>query len=247
MKQTKILMGMPITVEIVDTVDGTLLQGVFAYFADVDKRYSTYKETSEISKINRGLPKDAWSSEMKLVLDLCEQTKKQTGGYFNIAHNGRYDPSGLVKGWAIQNAAAQLHDKGLRNFYIEAGGDIYASGKNAQDKPWIIGIRNPFNTAEIIKVVQASDQGVATSGTYVRGEHIYNPHEKHQQPSQVHSLTVVAPTIYDADRFATAAFAMGPSGIAFLEGLPGVEAYMVDERRIATLTSGFEQYVATNS
>ena len=131
-------------------------------------------------------------------------------------HQGKLDPSGLVKGWAIQNAAEQLREKSVKNFYIDAGGDIQVSGKNAQGEPWLIGIRNPFNGEEIIKTIAVSTEGVATSGTYIRGEHIYNPLDSDKAPKVVKSLTVIGSNIYEADRFATAAFAMGAEGIKFI-------------------------------
>lgn len=106
MKQTKLIMGMPIIIEIVDTqANSKHFNKIFDYFRYIDEKYSTYKKTSEISRINNGLPRSKWSSEMKQVLDLCQQTKEITEGYFDIEHNGKLDPSGLVKGWAIQNAA----------------------------------------------------------------------------------------------------------------------------------------------
>jgi len=92
-----------------------------------------------------------------------------------------------------------------------------------------------------LKVVGVAHEGVATSGTYIRGNHIYNPISK-KPADAIASLTVIGPNIYEADRFATAAFAMGPSGITFVESLEGFEAYMVDNNRIATFTSGFERY-----
>ena len=243
MKQTKLLMGMPITVEVVAARAKDDIAAVFAYFKSVDEKYSTYKVTSEISQINDGLPKREWSREMTTVLDLCQQTKQLTNGYFDISHDGKLDPSGLVKGWAINNAANLLRDKGVQNFYIEAGGDIQVEGNNAAHQPWAVGIRNPFNTEEVIKVVGLTSQGIATSGTYIRGQHIYNPLQPGQAPSSVKSLTVIGPNIYEADRFATAAFAMGLAGIAFIESTPGLEGYMVDAHKMATYTSGFERYV----
>jgi len=239
-------MGMPITVEVVDDIAKRDFESVFTYFTRVDKKYSTYKTTSEISKINDGLPRSEWSQEMQLVIDLCEQTKKLTDGYFDIDHNGKLDPSGLVKGWAINNAAKVLSDKGIKNFYIEAGGDIQVHGANADTKPWAVGIRNPFNIEEIIKVINLTDVGIATSGTYIRGQHIYNPRDNHHEANSVRSLTVIGPNIYEADRYATAAFAMGKEGIAFIESTPNLEGYMVDANKIATYTSGFERYVAPN-
>lgn len=234
---------MPITIEIVDKGKGRLTKMVFDYFRAIDARYSTYKKDSEISKINEGLPKTKWSKEMRAVLELCEQTRKETKGHFNIIHKGKRDPSGLVKGWAINNAANKLRKNGVSNFYIEAGGDIQASGNKGKNKPWTVGIRNPFNINEIIKVITVSSEGVATSGTYIRGQHIYSPVKSNAEISRVKSLTVIGPNIYEADRFATAAFAMGEEGISFIESRPNLEGYMVTNNKLATYTSGFERYV----
>lgn len=243
MKQTKLIMGMPITVEVVDSNNKKLLADTFGFFWEVDNRYSTYKADSEITRINNGLPGGQWSTEMRRVLRLCDLTKRQTNGYFDIEHDGRLDPSGLVKGWAIWEAAKRLRKHGARNFYIEAGGDIQTYGQNAEQQPWAVGIRNPFNRNEIIKVLNVKNKGVATSGTYVRGQHIYNPHQPTVPPAAVRSLTVIGKNIYEADRFATAAFAMGKSGIGFVENTKGLEGYMVDDAGIATFTSGFQEYV----
>ncbi len=243
MKQTELIMGMPITVEIVDRDAKKHFVDIFNYFKEVDAKYSTYKSDSEISQINRGLPKSKWSAEMKRVLDLCEQTKKDTKGYFNIMHNGKQDPSGLVKGWAINNAADMLRTRKVDNFYIEAGGDIQVSGHSNDKEPWTIGIRNPFNIDEVIKAISVSSEGVATSGTYIRGQHIYNPFKPEAKLHQVRSLTVIGPNIYEADRFATAAFAMGLEGIDFIKSVQGLEAYMITDNKMATYTSGFERYV----
>jgi thiamine biosynthesis lipoprotein len=242
MKQTEIIMGMPITVEVIDKITDNQFNSIFSYFRTIDEKYSTYKTTSEISRINRGLPKNRWSHEMKSVLDLCQKTKRQTNGYFDISHNGKLDPSGLVKGWSVNNAAQMLIGKGINNFYIEAGGDIQVHGMNADKEPWEIGIRNPFNIDEIIKVIKLTNQGIATSGTYIRGQHIYNPFNKDQTDSRVKSLTVIGPNVYEADRYATAAFAMGEAGITFISSISGLEGYMVDAQEIATYTKGFERY-----
>jgi thiamine biosynthesis lipoprotein len=245
MKQTRIIMGMPVTVEIVREKDASLpIMNTFDYFNEIDERYSTYKRTSEISLINNDLPENEWSREMKQVLELCEQTKIVTNGFFDIAHDGKLDPSGLVKGWAIEQAAERLRNLGVRNFCIEAGGDFQVSGNNGDNLPWKIGIRNPFDRDEIIKVLSVTSEGVATSGTSVRGQHIYNPHDPGKPIEDIKSLTVIGPNIYEADRFATAAFAMGEDGIHFIESLPGFEGYMVDADKSATYTSSFDRYVA---
>ncbi len=237
-------MGMPISVEIVGSdAAGAVFDAVFSYFKYVDDKFSTYKESSEVTAINNGkLPKKDWSDDMKLIFKLSQKTKEETGGYFDIRTPlGKYDPSGIVKGWAILNAAKILEDKGVDNFYIDAGGDIQSHGKNADNGRWSIGIKNPFSEKEVVKVVYISGEGVATSGTYIRGLHIYDP-RGHKPVDEIVSLTVIGSNIYDADRFATAAFAMGLSGINFIEGLAGFEGYAIDRRGIATMTSGFERY-----
>ena len=244
MKQTRLLMGMPITIEVVDsTVTQGDLDKVFAYFASVDDTFSTYKATSEISKVNRGelLPAQ-YSEDMKAILALSEQTKKDTHGYFDIRHNGMYDPSGIVKGWAIHNATKMVKAWGFCNFYIDAGGDIQVSG-NKDGNPWRVGIRNPFNRTEHVKVLALTNRGVATSGTAIRGQHIYDPYNRNMPLLDIVSITVIGPNIYEADRFATAAFAMGKRGIQFIEKLAGFEGYMIDAHARATFTSGFERYV----
>ncbi|HUD05302.1 MAG TPA: FAD:protein FMN transferase [Candidatus Saccharimonadales bacterium] len=238
---------MPITIEIIAGASNVVFESIFNYFRKVDEQFSTYKPNSEISKINNGLPQGELSKDMKSVLSLCEETKAITDGYFDIHHNDKLDPSGLVKGWAVYNAAKLLREKGVKNFYIEAGGDIQVDGTNSDKKSWAVGIRNPFNINEIIKAVHLENQGMATSGTYIRGQHIYNPHSSGQDITDVKSLTVIAANVYEADRFATAAFAMGKEGIGFIERMPDLEGYMVDDEKIATFTSGFERYVFNNA
>ena len=241
------IMGMPVTVEIIDNIPNVseLISEIFEYFKTVDEKFSTYKENSEISKINSGeINVENYSAEVKEVLRLAEQTKRETSGYFDIVRpDGKLAPLGLVKGWAINNAARLLSNKGVKNFYINAGGDIQAVGKNAAGEYFKVGIENPFKRGEIIKVVELKNAGLATSGTYIRGQHIYNPHKPNQKINDIISLTVVGPNIYEADRFATAAFAMGKDAVNFLETLNSFEAYMVDSDGIATMTSSFERYV----
>jgi thiamine biosynthesis lipoprotein len=245
MRQTRSIMGMPVQLEIVDAgATDASYEMVFDYFRTVDEQFSPYKETSEVARINRGeLIEGEYSEEMRKVLALCAETTRATNGYFDIRNfDNRIDPSGLVKGWAINNAAALLRSAGLSNFYVEIAGDIQTSGLNDEGNEWSIGIRNPFVEGEIVKVVYPQGKGIATSGTYIRGSHIYNPFLPDDQTSEYVSLTVIGPNVYEADRFATAAFVMGEKGIHFLEGLSGFEAYAIDRNGQAVMTSGFEEY-----
>ncbi len=237
-------MGMPVEVVVAGGDARAALEDAFAYFAAVDARFSTYKDDSEISRINRKLlAPEAASGEMREVFALAERTKAETGGYFDIRRpDGTLDPSGIVKGWAVKNASARVRARGHEDFFINAGGDIAMSGANAAGAPWSVGIKNPFRPDEIVKVIYPRGKGVATSGSYIRGAHIYNPHNPAEELADVVSITVIGPDVLEADRYATAAFAMGEKGIAFIEALPGFEGYAIGARGTATLTSGFHAY-----
>ncbi len=239
-------MGMPVVVEIVDAnATQESINKIFDYFKYVDEKFSPFKETSEVSKINNGLIKEKdYSQDMQEILKLAKQTKEEAGGYFDITdNNGKINPSGIVKGWAIFNASKLVQEIGFKNYYVEAGGDIQVSGKNSNGEPWKIGIKNPFNNSEIVKIVLLDkNQGIATSGTYVRGQHIYNPKNRTEEMTQIVSISVIGPNVYEADRFATAAFAMQKEGINFIEKLSGFEGYMINKNGMATMTSNFEAY-----
>lgn len=246
MKQTRWLMGMPITVEIVDaSADAGAFDDVYAYFAYVDQTFSPFKETSEVSRVNRGeLRLDQTCHDMQTVLVLAEQTKQESNGYFDVWHNGVFNPSGIVKGWAIDEAASLLYMKGFRNFYVDAGGDVQVYGRNARDQQWKVGICNPFDLSQIVKTVTLDDRGIATSGSYMRGAHIYNPRSDADALDEIVSITLIGPDVLEADRFATAAFAMGRNGIYFVESLPDFEGYMIDRKGQATMTTHFPDYLS---
>lgn len=238
-------MGMPVAIEIADdNVREKDIEEIFEYFRKIDKKFSTYKKDSEIEKINRGeIEKKNYSLLMKKIIELCEETKKETNGYFDININGKLDPSGIVKGYAIWQAAEKLKQKGYKNFYVEIAGDVQICGlKNG--KKWRIGIENPFNRNEVIKVLDLTNKGVATSGNYIRGDHVNNPIGK-EKANEIAGITVVGPNIYEADRFATAAFAMGEKGLIFIEKFPDFEAYIVTKDKRGYFTSSFEKYVLT--
>jgi thiamine biosynthesis lipoprotein len=248
MERTEVIMDMPITVSI-SPIFGSdapeeAFEAVFAYFREIDEGFSPFKSGSEVSRMGRGelVPEEA-SPRMKEVLRICDETAAQTGGYFSAWYRGTFDPSGVVKGWAIREASRMLDELGLFDHCIEAGGDMEARGLNAEGLPWEIGIRNPFDPSTIIKVLRLSDRGIATSGTYIRGRHIYNPKTGAPVVDGVASLTVVGPDACEADRLSTPAFAMGEEGIGFLSSTPGIEVYAVVRDGMALFTPGLARYM----
>lgn len=240
-------MGTPVIIEIINKeAKQKFFDEVFNYFKYVDEKFSTYKENSEITAINnKKIKEENMSKDMQLIFKLSEETKKLTNGYFDIiTPKGKYDPSGIVKGWSIFNASKILKNYGIKNFCIEAGGDIETFGKNEKKEIWCIGIQNPFSEKrEVIKKVYLSGKGIATSGSYVRGRHIYNPKDKYDNLEDIVSLTIIGPNIFEADRYATAIYAMGQKGISFIEKLDGFEGYFIDKNGIATMTKGFNNYI----
>ena len=243
-RQTQLIMGMPITVMTPDmSVTDENINEVFDFFTKIDREYSPFISTSVVSRINDGsVGESEYPKELKDILKIAEHTKREADGYFDVWHNGRFDPSGVVKGWAIAKAA-ELLAKRTNDFYIDAGGDIQASGVNDAGDPWRIGVRNPFDRHQNIQVVVLKDHAIATSGTAIRGQHIYDPVEG-KKLDEVASISVVARNIIDADRMATAAFAMGPNGIYFIEQLDGYEACAVMHDRTMIATTGWHDYEA---
>jgi thiamine biosynthesis lipoprotein len=117
------------------------------------------------------------------------------------------DLGAVAKGLAIDLAAKELED--VRNFSIDAGGDLFLGGKNDDGADWSVGIRHPRKDHAVIEVLHVSDKAVCTSGDYERGPHLLDP--ANQTPATgLASATVIAPTAMLADAASTAAFVLGP-------------------------------------
>jgi len=246
MRETRIIMGMPISLDVPgERVRQLNMDAVFAEFSAIDAQFSPFKDDSEVSRLNRGeITENDLTPRMREVFTLCEKTRRETKGYFDIRRpDGTIDPCGMVKGWAIRNAARQLTEMGFSDFCVSAGGDIQCRGVNDEGGDWRVGIRNPFSPDEIVKVLIPKSHGVATSGNYIRGDHIYNPLTGRYGSDNVVSLTVIGSDVLEADRYATAAFAMGREGIHFIERMPGLEGYEIDLQGTARMTSGLEKYL----
>lgn len=242
LQASRTVMGMIARVAIVDAgaAPGDL-DTVFDFFTATDRRFSPFLPNSELCRRNRGEAGEA-SPQMREILVLAEQSRDRTKGYFDIRRpDGLLDTSGIVKGWAIKKGAEILSERGHRNFAVEIGGDIQTSGCNQDGADWRVGIRSPFDDA-VVKIVYPRGGGVATSGNYRQGAHIYDPHGG--TPEGMVSLTVIGPDILEADIAATAAFAMGGDGIYFIERSEGFEGYAIDAAGMARMTSGLGRYLS---
>ncbi len=217
----------------------SVVDDAFALLRDIDARYSTYRPDSEISRLIAGeLDEDGCAPDVRAVLGLCEDLRRTSDGAFDIRRHrpdGRPDPTGLVKGWAIEEAALVLDSGGASDYAINAGGDIAARGEAEPGRAWRIGIRHPRRADRVTAVLAVRDLAVATSGGYERGDHIVDPRTG-RSPRELLSLTVVGPSITYADAYATIGFVMGAQGLAWIDAHPGYGAYAIsaDERAIWT-------------
>jgi FAD:protein FMN transferase len=207
------VMGMPIVVDVRDDPADChrVLDEVFGWFRRVDAVFSTYRPDSEISRINRGeLSQGEADPDVRFVIGRCEELRDETGGYFDVraASPDFLEPSGLVKGWAVDRAAEILDAAGLRNYAVNAGGDIRLRGGALPEPVWRVGIEHPRQPGSVAKVIEADDLAVATSGEYARGQHVVDPHSR-RPPDGLLSVTITGPDLATADAYATAVFAMG--------------------------------------
>jgi thiamine biosynthesis lipoprotein len=221
---------------------GDSLTEVVAWLHRVDELFSTYRENSDISRIRRGELAVADADPLVgEVLSLCDQLTAETRGYFTAHLPGGLDPTGLVKGWAIERASELLRDRGSRNHAINGGGDMQIAGEASPARSWRIGISDPRDSNQILTVVTGRDFAVATSGTAERGEHIVDP-TTHFPARALASVTVVGRSLTRVDAYATAAFAMGPDALRWIESRPGYEAMVVTIDGEVSSTTGFAQF-----
>ena len=222
-------MGTAVTFDVRgDGAAGDAVAAAAGWLRRVDGEFSTYRPDSAVCRFDRGelLLADV-SPDLRSIIERCARLRRETGGFYDAYANGPFDPSALVKGWAVQRAADALRAAGVDNFCINAGGDVVAYGHPAPGRNWRVGIRHPHDAQALARVVEADGElAVATSALYERGDHIVDPYSG-SAPHGVLSVTVAGPDLGTADAYATAAFAMGTAGPEWTLGLDGYEAMTI--------------------
>ena len=184
---------------------------------DADETFSLYKPESEISRLNSGeISWDAASSVQKSIRVDSLAWKETTAGHFDpISPTGVYDPSGLVKTWAARNAAQFLEANGIREFTLNAGGDVFLSEELKDPTLNRVGLSNLKSIASegaganlILDLANTGFRAVATSGSSERGEHIWKSSE-----SDFVQVSVIAQDLVEADIWATALISGGASAL----------------------------------
>ncbi len=243
------VMGMAISIDL-RTADGSeaALSAIVEWLHRVDMMFSTYRDESPVSAFGRGeLPRAEVADDLAEILDLCDDLYRMTGGSFDAwavpAPNGtRFDPSGVVKGWALERAAVLAESFGVENFCINGGGDVVLRGHPSPGDSWLVGIRHPFDDKSVATVVAAEGRlAVATSASYERGGHIIDP-TTGMPAALLASATVVGPDLALADAFATAAFVMGPAATEWIADQSGYDAYLITNDGHTSWSIGFARY-----
>jgi len=194
----------------------------------VDATFSVFRPDSEISRIARGeMSVTDADLKVQVVLSTCETLRHDTAQAFDHYHAGDLDPSGYVKGWAVEQAARILTGSGIDSFLVSAGGDIVSRGVPSDGEVWKVGIRDPRDANATLGTVNLVDNAVATSGLYERGDHIRRTRAGGMVPA---SVSIVGPDLGIADALATAVFASGVEDIGWLSTFP--------EYDLITVTSG---------
>ena len=231
------VMGMPISLALrgrhADDARGEAAwQQALASLREADRVFSTYRADSFVSLLDRGEiePEDC-PAVVGEVLALGEQARVGSAGAFDVRRPGAdgrtvLDPSGVVKGWAVQRAAAAFAALPETDVCLSAGGDLVCRTVVPGSPGWRIGIEDPRDPSRTVAVVPVRNGAVATSGAARRGAHIDDPRTG-GTPTYFASVTVVAPDLTDADIEATTAFVLGAGAEEWLGARPGRAAVLV--------------------
>ena len=219
------VMGMPISLALRGRhTDDELAAQAWADALEVlhtaDRIFSTYRADSHISRLDRGeLTVVDCPPEVAEVLQLGERARLETGGAFDVRRSGVLDPSGVVKGWAVERAATVFARLADTDYCLSAGGDLTCHVAGPESAAWRIGIEDPFDPAKVAAVVPIRNGAIATSGLHRRGHHITDARTG-TTPTALASVSVVHRSLTRADIDATAAFALGADGPAWLHARP---------------------------
>jgi thiamine biosynthesis lipoprotein len=200
---------------------------VLAELRESDRIFSTYRADSVISRMERGEVAEV-PPEVTEVLAIGERARVASGGVFDVVRSGVLDPSGVVKGWAVERAAATLRDLDDTDFCLSAGGDmvVYVADPGRPDRPdWRVGIEDATDPTRVRAVVPLRSGAVATSGLAHRGAHVVDARTG-LAPTRLASVTVIGPNLTRADVVATAALAMDADAPGWLARRAGLTAYL---------------------
>lgn len=216
------VMGMPVSLHLRGRhVRGPLVEHAvalaFARMREMDRIFSMWLDTSDVMRLRRGeVTPRACDPLLLESVALGELAARLTRGAFTTLlpdGDGRFafDPTGLVKGWAVDLASSSLLDLPDTALCINAGGDLLIGAHPSvpDDGPeaieWRVGIEDPRDRTTVAHTLVLTRGAVATSGTAARGAHLWDPRTR-ERVGRAGSVTVTGPTLLWADIWATALF-----------------------------------------
>jgi FAD:protein FMN transferase len=204
-----------------------------------DAVFSLWKPNSPMSRLRRQEIELADApDEVAEVLEQCRVARTASAGWFDPwALPGGVDPTGLVKGWAVDRALDCLARSGAPAAMINAGGDVAVFGQPEPGRFWHLGIQDPWAPDRILAIANCS-AAMATSGLYQRGPHVIDPRSG-RPASGGASATVTGPRLDRADALATGLLAAGPEGLRWIDGAEGYEGFLVHPDGSVGHTPGF--------
>lgn len=215
------------------------LRAACAVLHDADAIFSTWDPGSPLSRLRRGEPLATPLPVLTEVEQACAQARAASGGWFDPwAMPGGYDPTGLVKGWAVDRALTVLRQAGVPAALVNGGGDLAAYGSPGPGQPWRAGIQHPWRRGSLAAVIEVCG-AAATSGPYQRGEHLFDPRTG-RPGGRAASATVTGPSLALADALATALAVAGDEGLAVVSGLAGYQGYLIRSDGSESWTPGMD-------
>ena len=199
---------------------------------------------------NRVPAPEAIARRVPLVDYTAVQVDRQAKTVFISRAGMRIHLGGIGKGYAVDRAVEMLRANGLRDFLVQAGGDMYASGTN-NGQPWTLGIADPRGEHDAFAALSLRDRTFSTSGDYerffmkdgVRYHHLIDP-DRGEPARGCRSVTIVADRAVLADVLSTGVFILGPAeGMALIERLPDVEGVIVTATNEVVISSGLRGLV----
>lgn len=168
------------------------------------------------------------------------------------------DLGAIAKGYAADEVAKILRDNGVKHAIINLGGNVLTVGGNMQDKPWKIGIQDPFNPrGEYLGIIPVTDKTVVTSGTYERYfeqdgkkyHHILDPRTGYPTDNDIASVSIITTKSIDGDGNSTSVLLLGlEEGLKLIESQKDVEAVFVTYDKKVYVTTGIkDDFILTNS
>jgi FAD:protein FMN transferase len=212
---------------------------------EADRVFSTYRSDSVISRLDRGeLSLAECPPEVAEVLAIAEQARVESVGAFDVRRTGPdgrvvLDPSGVVKGWAVERAFRAFDELVETDVCLSAGGDLVCRTRASGSPGWRIGIEDPHDPRRTVAVVPVHNGAVATSGLAHRGAHIVDPRTG-GTPDALASVTVVGPELTWVDIEATTGFVLGDSARSWLETRTGRTGVLVHADGSTEVFSGQE-------